>query len=408
MSDRIPESGKPPPTAPTYQKTGPEDVQKTVAKRLTQESSISRKQIENTDESGLPLVKLKKLDPNNPTLDPPRDFENKAFVKITQDLENKFKEQIPLEKLQERISADAPAKDREKLTNEILEVSTSTETADERTLRIQFLLMQITRISGRTTSIALDQTAKEQAEIGRKNIEQEMKILAAERTSASSALASKIFSWLGKIFNVIAAVVGIIGAKLATAATVGAASPLVIGAYVWLGAAVAGLAFQIANEAGLNKVIADKLVAPMLKLFGVSDPEAYSQMIVGLCTTAIEIGLSIASAVVTGGATAGELATVTYQNLLKAVSGVMDFVRITGESATKVVSAVHRIKVSFAEMEKVEIEKIKSSFDFVSQNLVRILDLIMKALNDLAKVVSSDIRSSGTTKSTLASNIGGV
>jgi hypothetical protein len=215
-------------------------------------------------------------------------------------------------------------------------------------------------------------------------LEQIKKQIEANSKNEPVSLAKKIFGWIG-------AVVGVIVAVAAVVATAGAATPLLVGACILAGVAIASLSMQIAQEAtaGSDKpYFPGQLFSKLLQACGVDEKTA------NIAGAAVVGGLmlvgAIAGTVLTLGAgSAGAISTIS--NVAKTIKTVAAVV----QCATTLVNGALTITNSMLQYESdkagVSLKEIKALLEKLREMTKQEEDFL-KALMEEEKMITEAVK----------------
>jgi hypothetical protein len=221
-------------------------------------------------------------------------------------------------------------------------------------------------------------------------LEQLKKQIEEKNAAQANSSANKILGWLG-------AALGIIAAVAAVVVTAGAATPVLVGAVILVGVALAGMGMKIAQEATDGDYFPGKLFSKMLQAMGVDEKAA------DIAGMAVVGGLmiigSVAGAIMTGGASAAS----TVENIaqmVKTIAVIISCAASIAQGGLAIDSALHQYESDMAGVELKELqallEKLKELTDMeedflkaVTQEDQALTDTLKRILEGLSETIKS-------------------
>jgi hypothetical protein len=205
-----------------------------------------------------------------------------------------------------------------------------------------------------------------------------------EEAKKPTSLLKKIFGWIGVVVSLIVAVAAVV-------ATAGAATPVLVGACILAGVAVASLADQIMQEASGGELSLAKGFSKMLQAFGVDEKTAE---IAGMAVIGgIMLVGTIAGAVLTMGAGSGAAISniAKMAKMIKTVAQVAQSALAIVNGSLTIAGAVSQYKSDMAGVKLKELqallEKLKALTEQEEDFLKVMLEEEQMIVNTVKKIV---------------------
>jgi hypothetical protein len=230
-------------------------------------------------------------------------------------------------------------------------------------------------------------------------IEQIKKQLGEAKNQESMSPWKKVLSWIG-------AVVGVIAAVAAVVATAGAATPLLVGAVIMAGVALASLGMQIAQEATGGKYFPGYLVSKLLQKFGVDEKIANiaGAAVVGL----LMLAGSITGLIMSGGASASTTVSSIQKvaKIIKVVAATIQAVTTMAAGGLTIASAVSAYDSAKAGISLKELQALLEKLRSMTEQEEDFLKALVEEQKMITEIVQKIVDGSAETVEAILSGAG--
>jgi DNA-binding transcriptional MerR regulator len=192
-----------------------------------------------------------------------------------------------------------------------------------------------------------------------------------EEANKPTSLLKKIFGWIGVVASVIASVAAVV-------ATAGAATPLLVGACIMAGVAVAGMVDQIMQEASGGNVSMAKGFSKMLQAFGVDEKKAE---IAGMAVVGglMLVGTIVGSVMTMGAGSGAAISNISKMaKMIKTVAAVTQCALAITNASLTIAGAVSQYKSDMAGVKMKEIQALLEQLKALTEQEEDFLKVMME------------------------------
>jgi cell division septum initiation protein DivIVA len=224
------------------------------------------------------------------------------------------------------------------------------------------------------------------------------KQLEASKEAASSSKTKSILGWIGAALAVVAAVAAVI-------ATAGAATPLLVGACIMVGVAVASLGMQIAQEATGGAYFPGKGISMMLQAMGVDEKTAdiAGMVVVG----GLMLIASVTAAILSFGAGSGGAVSniANMAKLIRTAAAVANSAMAITSGALAIDSALDKYESDLAGATLKEIQALLEKLKALTEQEEDFLRALMAEEKTITDLVDRIVESAMAAIQSMAGNI---